>query len=82
MTARDLKILKKVLEKQKLSDTAIKDMVVVALAEDMGLLDKRDFERDLEKAKSIAKNFLRLGRPVEEVATATELPPDMVKTLA
>ena len=65
-------------EMMELSDTAIKDMVVVALAEDMGLLK----DRDIEKAKEIARNFLRLGRPIEEVAKATELPLDMVKTLA
>jgi len=62
----------------ELSDTAIKNIVIVALAEDMGLLD----DHDLEKAKRIAKNFLRLGRPVEEVAEATELPVEMVKALA
>ena len=38
-------------------------------------------DRDIEKAKTIARNFLRFGRPIEEVAVATELPIEMVKTL-
>jgi len=69
-------------EMMELSDTAIKNIVVVALAEDMGLLDERDLARDLEKAKAIARNILQLGIPIEKVATATELPLEVVKTLA
>jgi len=62
----------------ELSDAAIKDMVVVALAEDMGLLDERDRQRDLEKAKKM----LFLDIPAEKVAKAMELPLDMVEALA
>ena len=54
--------------------------------EQEGWLDERDtardIARDIENAKAIARNFLRLGRPVEEVAIATELPIETVKTLA
>jgi len=42
---------------------------------------QRDIQRDIQSAKTIARNFLRLGRPIEEVAEATELPIEMVRTL-
>ena len=61
-----------------MSDAAIREVVIRALAVEGGWLD----EHDVEKAKAIARNFLRLGRPVEEVAKATELPIDMVRTLS
>ena len=46
-----------------------------------GWFDERDLKRDLENAKEIAKNFLRLGRPVEEIAMATKLPIETVMAL-
>jgi hypothetical protein len=37
-------------------------------------------ERDIEKLKKVAIYFLRLGRPVEEVAEATELPLETINS--
>ena len=60
-------------EMMELSDTAIKDMVVVALAEDMGLLDERDKQRDLEKAKEIARNLKIKKFPLSDISESTGL---------
>ena len=51
------------------------------VAERDGWLTARDTARDLENAKTIAKKFLLLGRPIEEVAEATELPYETVAAL-
>ena len=65
-------------EMMELSDTAIKDIVIVALAEDMGLLDDRDQARDVE----IAKKMLIFGDTVEKVSKIMNIPIEKVKTLA
>ena len=65
-------------ELMSVSDTAIKEVVVRALAEEGGWFKERDQARDIEKAKKM----LRLGDSVEKVADVMELPLDMVRTLA
>jgi len=64
-------------EMMELSDTAIKDMVVVALAEDMGLLDEHDRKRDIEKARKL----IARGYSVKDVAEAMEIPLEIVEAL-
>ena len=49
----------------------------IEIAEEDGWLDEK-ISKELEK---VAINFLRLGRPVEEVAEATTLPLETVKGL-
>ena len=61
-----------------MSDTAIREVFVKAVAEESGWL--RD--RDLENAKEIARTLLSLGDPVEKVAEATKLPLETVRSLA
>ena len=65
-------------EMMELSDAAIKNVVVMALAEDMGLLK----DRDIEKAKTIAKKMVLRGRPIKEIVEDTGLPYEIVSTLA
>ena len=64
-------------EMMDVSDTAIRETVIRALAEEGGWLK----DRDIENAKTIARNLIRIGRPVEEVAEATTLPLETVKAL-
>jgi len=64
-------------EMMELSDTAIKDMVVMALAEDMGLLK----DRDLEKAKEIARGFKNKNYPLGDISEITGLPLQEVEAL-
>ena len=61
-----------------LSDTAVREMVAIALAEESGLLK----DRDLENAKKFAKKLLQRGDTIDEVVQITELPLEIVKTLA
>ena len=72
-------------ELMNLSDAAIKDMVVVALAEDMGLLDERDLARDLERdlVRDLekAKGMLADGEAPEKVSKWMGLPIDTVTAL-
>jgi len=68
-------------EMMKLSDTAIKDIVVVALAEDMGLLDERDRQRDFEKAREIARGLKRKNYPLGDISETTGLPLQEVEAL-
>ena len=65
-------------ELMAVNDTAIREVVVRALAEEGGWLKEHDQARDIEKAKKM----LKLDIPAEKVAEAMELPLDMVKTLA
>ena len=60
-----------------MSDTAIREIFVRAVAEENGWFS----ERDNEKAKAIAKKLLLRGRPIEEVAEDTGLPYEVVKNL-
>ena len=64
-------------EMMTMNDAAIKEVIIMALAEEGGFLR----EHDVEKLKKVATNFLRLGRPIEEVAAATELPIETVAGL-
>ena len=64
------------------SDTAIKEVVVRALAVEGGWFNDRDIERDRGRDIEKAKKMLRLDIPAEKVAEAMELPLDMVRTLA
>jgi len=68
-------------EMMELSDAAIKDMVVVALAEDMGLLDEWGQKRDLEKAKEIAKNLKLKRFPFADISESTGLPLQEIEAL-
>jgi hypothetical protein len=69
-------------EMMDVSDTAIREVVIRAVAEEGGWLKERDAERDLEKAKETAKKMLVIGRPVEEIVIITELPHETVLSLA
>ena len=60
-------------EMMELSDTAIKDIVIVALAEDMGLLDERDRQRDFENAKQIARGFKNKNYSLSDISEITGL---------
>lgn len=64
-------------EMMELSDTAIKDIVVVALAEDMGLLK----ERDIQNAKTIAKSLKLKKFPLADISESTGLPLQEVEAL-
>jgi hypothetical protein len=64
-------------ELMEVSDTAIREIVVRALAEEGGWLDDWGRKRDIEKAKKM----LRDGEPAEKVASWMELPIEMIKTL-
>ena len=58
----------------------IKEIFLEA-AEEYGWLDGLLGNREIEKAKVIAKKLLLLGRPVEEVAEVTELSAETVMEL-
>ena len=64
-----------------MSETAIREVFTKIWAEESGWLRDRDLENKRENAKAIAIKFLRLGRPVEEVAEATDLPIETAKAL-
>ena len=68
-------------EMMELSDTAIKDMVVVALAEDMGLLDERLDEEARRKAREIARGFKAKNYPLGDISEITGLPLQEVEAL-
>ena len=65
----------------KLSDTAIRDIVVMALAEDMGLLDEWRQKRDLEKAREIARGLKQDNVPFSVIVKNTGLPLQEVEAL-
>ena len=69
-----------------MSDADIRNVVVVALAEDMGLLDERDRLRDLERDRlrdlEKAREMLILDIPAEKISKVMNIPLEMVKTLA
>ena len=60
-----------------MSDTAVKNMVVVALAEDMGLFK----DRDLEKTKEIARRFKNKKYPLGDISEITGLPLHEIEAL-
>jgi len=57
------------------SDTAIREVVIRALAIEGGWFDEHIRQRDIEKAKKL----ILLGYPIEDVAEAIEHPIDMHK---
>ena len=73
-------------EMMKLSETAIRNIIVVALAEDMGLFDERDRQRDLERDRQRdlekAKEMLLLDIPVEKISKVMNIPLEMINTMA
>ena len=62
-------------EAMNMSEAAIN--IILEGADEYGWLD----DRYLAKAKTIAKNLLLIGRPIDEVAQATDLPYDVVAGL-
>jgi len=63
--------------KEALSMSASMKELFFTVADEENWLD----DRYLAKAKTIAKNFLLMGRPIDEVAKATDLPYDVVAGL-
>ena len=66
-------------EAMNMSEAAIN--IILEGADEYGWLDDRYTHREFVKAKTIAKNLLLIGRPIDEVAQATDLPYDVVASL-
>ena len=64
-----------------MTDADIRNIVVVALAEDMGLLDERDRQRDLEKAREIARGLKSKKVPWDIIMDTTSLSLQEVEAL-
>ena len=65
-----------------MSDTAIREVFVKAVAEESGWLRDRDLENKRENAKVIAKEMLLDGEPLEKIVKWTKLPLEVVRSLA